>query len=273
MKTNKIIISVVCYKNEREVLEFATQLEKQTMKNYIVLLVNCNKCEKPDALKEGLEGIDIESFIYILDKNIGYLHACLYGLEKYEINNQYEWCIVCNTDVEFIEQTVLENFKRDSLDENIWCVAPNIVRSSNKALQNPFLLERPSHNKMRFLKKIYSKYFLFFGYVHLAKILRLLIKQEVPDIESGDIYSADGCFIFIRHDCIQKLLKEKDKIFMYGEEIFISEIVRENGKRIKYIKSLKLIHNHNQTTKSIDYHEKQKWFNQSFDYLFERFFD
>lgn len=40
----KIAVSVICYDNEEEVLDFADKLSRQKDSEKIVLLVTCNKC-------------------------------------------------------------------------------------------------------------------------------------------------------------------------------------------------------------------------------------
>lgn len=53
----EIAVSVICYDNENEVLEFANKLSRQKDSEKIMLLVTCNKCKNVEQLRENLSKI------------------------------------------------------------------------------------------------------------------------------------------------------------------------------------------------------------------------
>ena len=60
----KIAVSVICYDNEEEVLDFADKLSRQKDSEKIVLLVTCNKCMNVKKLINDLNEIKISSQIF-----------------------------------------------------------------------------------------------------------------------------------------------------------------------------------------------------------------
>ena len=96
----KIAVSVICYDNEEEVLDFADKLSRQKDSEKIVLLVTCNKCMNVKKLINDLNEIKISSQIFEPGKNLGYLHGCLHGFK--EFGEEYEWAVISNTDIDFV---------------------------------------------------------------------------------------------------------------------------------------------------------------------------
>lgn len=82
----KIAVSVICYDNEEEVLDFADKLSRQKDSEKIVLLVTCNKCMNVKKLINDLNEIKISSQIFEPGENLGYLHGCLYGFKEFARN-------------------------------------------------------------------------------------------------------------------------------------------------------------------------------------------
>lgn len=267
----KIIISVVCYNNEDEIAAFAEMLNKQTMSSDIELVVTCNLCNAPEKFRARLGEIRKGTRVFCPEKNLGYLHGCLYGVERY--GGAFDWAILSNTDITFKKESFIEDLLSScEKDNDVWAIAPNTFRSSNGVQQNPFCLSRPSCRRMWLWKTAYSTALTFSLYFLLAAIKRKIKKEEVEHIDSGYIYAEDGSFFMLHRDCIRALQGEKDDIFMYGEELLIAEIISENGKKIFYDKDAILIHNENSTTGKILSRQKQKWFKKSYRYLFQRFF-
>ena len=86
------------------------------------------------------------------------------------------------------------------------------------------------------------------------------------------IYAVHGSCFIVNGDCIDVLNRYEDNIFMYGEELFIAEIIAREKKMIFYDSSIKIIHNENQATGIVLNRRKQSWFKQSYIYLYNTFF-
>ena len=262
-----IAVAVALYNNEKEVIEFAKGLLKQTAADRIQLLVTCNACKDVEAFKRDMAEVMPSAKVFDPGKNLGYLNGCLYGV-KGSVSD-YSWVMVSNTDIEFKEQDFFERAV-ENISEDIWCISPDIVLSATGVHQNPFLKERPSKKRVMIWKTAYSNYLFFRLYFKLSELKPK--KPQTGVLKDSTVYAVHGsCFILSR-DCVKSLLPVCRKIFMYGEELLVAEVIHKNKKKSLFKASVGIVHNENQVTGSIGRARKQKWFKNSFNYLTEKFF-
>lgn len=261
-----IAVAVTCYNNEDEVLEFAKHLSNQSLIDKIQLLVTCNACINFERFQVKLLSVLPTALAFNPGKNLGYLHGCLYGVKKSESN--YAWVMISNTDIEFTDNDYFEKLLQSAADDNdIWCIGSDIVLKANGAHQNPFLSQRPSKRKFSLWKTVYSSYPLFRLYF---KLYALKHKEEAnADIKSSFIYATHGSCFLLKDECVNKIIEENPGIFMYGEELLVAEIIKENNKKCYLNIDTCVLHNENQVTGRIGNRKKQGWFKQSINYLFE----
>ncbi len=271
---NKMLLSVVCYDNENEIINFGKIVSRQSLSKNITLIITCNKSSKIDFLINEFKKIKLESHIYNPSKNLGYLPGVIYGIEEYtkENGDNYEWIFICNTDISFESNHFFESFFDLNKNDKIWCVGPNILLAYNQKPQNPFLIERPSNFKIKFWKFIYSNYYLYSFYVFLSKIKGQMKHKSAYGEETKYVYSVHGSAFFIKKDCYHQLQSLKEKTFMYGEELLISEIIYKNNKNVLFYSDIVIFHNENQTTSKIAVKQKQIWFKQSINMIYSNYF-
>ncbi len=258
------VVSVACYNNEKEVIQFAQGLRKQTIADRIKLVVTCNSCSNPEYFSKKLKKEYELSEVYIPKENLGYLNGCLYGFRNQK--DSYKWGIISNTDIEFSSEYFFENILVIK-DESIWCVGPDIVLAETGYHQNPFCVNRPSILNKKLHDFIFTNYLTYSFYFFLHWCKRKIFKPKHVLLNSGFVYGVHGsCFVLVE-ECIKALLAEDNKIFMYDEEIFIAELVIKNGKKIYFDSRLNVVHNENQTTSFINQRVKYKWKKQSIEYL------
>ncbi len=263
-----IAVSIVCYKNDKEVIEFAQKLLKQNCIERIQLIVTCNKTNNQEKLESALLSILPNTQIFNPNCNLGYLHGCMYGLNH--SGRDYQYFMICNTDIEFMSKDFIER-AIENINDNIWVVGPNIVVKESRIHQNPYILIRPRYIKMLLWKIIFSNYYLFKLYYGFRKKMRKTHKAN-HNMYSRMIYAVHGSCFIVNGDCIDVLNRYEDNIFMYGEELFIAEIIAREKKKIFYDSSIKIIHNENQATGIVLNRRKQSWFKQSYIYLYNTFF-
>ena len=259
-----IAVSVTCYNNEKEVLEFAKSLSKQKMIDRIQLLVTCNACENYDCFKSALNQVLPSALSFYPGGNLGYLNGCLYGIENMKCD--CSWVMICNTDIEFVGDNYFERVL-ENVGERVWCIGSDIVLKSTGMHQNPFLRERPSKVKIYTWRIVYSWYPIFCLYFMLHE---LRPKKEKPKDNISDlVYAVHGSCFVLKKECVDEIIRERPDIFMYGEELLIAEIVRKNKCNCLFTTKACVLHNENQVTSSIGNRKKQSWFKQSFKYLYD----
>lgn len=264
----EIAIAVTCYGNENEIIEFAHKLSNQKESEKMVLLVTCNKCKNAEKLRSDLRKIKIHTEVFEPGKNLGYLHGCLYGLKSYDEN--YKWGIISNTDVDFVSNKFFETFLNKNYKSEIGCIGADIVLKVTGKHQNPFALVRPSNKIMKIRQLAYSNYGLYKLYFGLSDLKGKIQKKASPE-KKGYIYGAHGSVIILRAECIKKMIADDIQIFMYGEELYIAEKLKENQFLTYYDTDLKIIHNENQVTGKVTSRIKQKWCSQSINFLVKRY--
>lgn len=262
-----IVVSVTCYENENEVLEFADKLSKQDCSESIAFLITCNKCRNIEVFRTKMEKIKLKSYVFNPGKNLGYLNGCLYGLKKYGEN--YTWAVISNTDVEFMSNRFFKNFIGEKYGTEIGCVGPDVCLQDAITHQNPFFLTRPSRRAMKLRRAIYSNYPLYSLYCLLSSMKAKLKKKTVE--RSGQVYSVHGSIVVLRKKVVDALLEGENQIFMYGEELYIAEIVRKNNLISYYDKELEIRHKENQVTGKNPSRRKQEWISRSTSFLVSRF--
>ena len=267
----ELVISVVCYSNEDEVLNYAKNISMQEEAEKIVLLITCNKCDNIDKFMLELSKINIKYRVFNPRDNLGYINACLYGFKNF--NEEYNWGIICNTDLEFLEKNFFYILLKKEYASTISCIAPEIILKTNKVNQNPFLIRRPSKIGISLKKLIYSNYITLYIYRRIYRLKRKLIGSNKRNVPARIIYAPHGSMVILRKKSIDEMLVDNIKIFMYGEEIYIAEKLRECGHKCYYDKDLKIIHNENQTTSKIKDKRKQEWHKESISFLKDRYFN
>lgn len=263
------LISVVCYNNENEIIEFAKKLRKQKNTDQIKLVVTCNSCSDFDRLCKEIKKEYPVSEVFNPPKNLGYINGCLYGFLNQK--DSYKWGLISNTDIEFASADFFEKILSFQ-DDSVWCIGPDIVLVENGIHQNPYQIYRFSPNKKKIKDLVFSCYLTYRIYFFMSFIKKIIRKRFVDEKKecvkpSGFVYAVHGSCFILKKDCLDALIAENNQIFMYDEEIFVAEVVLKNHKRCYYDQSLKILHNEHQTTGRINYKTKQKWYKQSIQYL------
>ena len=264
----EIAVSVICYDNENEVLEFANKLSRQKDSEKIMLLVTCNKCKNVEQLRENLSKIKIFSQVFDAKQNLGYLPGCLYGFKSY--SGEYKWSVISNTDIDFVSDEFFAKFLNKHYDSQIACIGSDITLRATGKHQNPFAASRPSNALMKLRKVVYSNYGLYRLYGWLSKIKNKIINHETQ-ITNKYVYGVHGSVIILKKECVDKFIDDDIQIFMYGEELYIAEKLRESQLLSYYDTNLKIIHNENQVTGKIASPKKQEWSSQSINFLVDRY--
>lgn len=269
----RIIVSVVCYNNEDEVIRFADMISKQTISKQIHLVITYNCGNQLEYLKTNIEKINISAEISNPHNNLGYLSGCCFGIDaNKEILNNTTWIAISNTDIEFETTDFLERIL-ENIPKNVWAIGPRIKLKKTGQDQNPFFEKRPSVQSMKFRKLVYSNLLFFNIYFSVSKIkTKIVIKRKKSKDKNRFVYALHGSFFIVNKQLFEKIDEVKNHIFMYGEEILVAELANRNNKRCYFRSDVGLIHNENQVTSLLSNKSKQTWFNQSTKYLTTKYF-
>lgn len=269
----KVLIIVINYASENEVVEYAKQISSLENNENIALCVVDNKhSEKSINLEESLKGFPYEIHYYDAKANLGYMNGALFGLDRFKAEQNYipDWVVISNTDIFYTDSNFYKDFLSKDYPKDYWCVAPSVVDTQGNYC-NPHYKERIPLAKVNRVIKIFSKPFLMYLYFKLASLKTKLNKSNIKQ-PSQTLYSVHGCFFILRKEFFEALGEEKYGVVLYSEESFVAEIILENKKLEFYDSTLEVKHNENLTTSKLGLAKKGKYMSSSMAYIKKRFY-
>lgn len=171
-------------------------------------------------------------------ENLGYLKGLTYGLRKvYDSNINYDYVIYSNVDL-IITDNFFNELSSLKIDDCVGCIAPSIYSISEKRDRNPKIIQRISKRKLQILKILYRYPCLNTIY---EKSLFRYRRNKINSDQEGYIYAPHGSFMIFREAMFEKLLKIEYPVFLFGEEIYIAEILRKNKLKTFYTPKIRVI--------------------------------
>lgn len=259
----KLLIVCIYYNNKEEVESYLENLKKLTKFYKLEIVIVNNSKEKNISIDDK----KLKVIIYSPEKNLGYLNGLFYGVEEYKKNNNLpDWIIFSNTDIELKKF----RFNKKKYCKDIYCIAPDIYSTSTNLHQNPLYTKRIDLGKINRIININKNIILSLIYKKLSKIKGYFQRKKIR-AQSGKIYAAHGAFFILRKEFFA--IKRKEfKGFLYGEEIYIAEEIRENKKKIYFDKELKILHKEHSTTNLIGIKNRNKLLIDSLKKIKEEYF-
>lgn len=265
---------VINYSNEEEVIEYAKQLVSQTISDKLNLVVVNNK--KSEQLnfnfEEELDKLDIATFIFTPSNNLGYLGGALYGYQHF-IKGKIDlpkWVLISNTDIIINDKDFFEKFLFEKYSEDTWCIAPSVYNLKNKTYDNPKYVNRIPLKKMNRSIFIHERPILSLLYLTLGKYKAK--KNKKLKKCSQYTYAIQGCFFALKSEFIELIKNYGYEGFLYGEENYIAELIRKNGKKCYSNNNIEIIHNEKMSTKLLNYKKRARYYAKSHRYLRDEFY-
>lgn len=171
-------------------------------------------------------------------ENLGYLKGLTYGLIKeYDSNINYTYIIYSNVDL-----IITDNFFNDlsslEIDDCVGCIAPSIYSINEKRDRNPKIMQRISKNKLKILKMFYRYPWLNTLYEKsFFRYRRNIINSD----QEGYIYAPHGSFMIFRSPLFKALMEIYYPVLLFGEEIYIAEVLRKNELKTFYTPRIRVI--------------------------------
>ena len=270
MKTSQVLFIIINYFNETEIETFIRHLKKQPFDNYQLLIVNNGSAEENKLID--ISNTNDEITLLQPGKNLGYLGGAKYAL-AFWLNNKYHipaFTILCNTDIEFASSDFFNLLANETAD----IIGPCILSSKSNTFQNPYYTKRITKNKLHILNMVYSFYpnYLLYQSLAIVKTLFTKINTSKPQFVQP-IYAVHGSFMIFKNSFFTKGGNFNYESFLYGEEIFIAEIARQNSMQVIYNPNLKIVHHEHSTTGTFKKTSHIRYMKQSIVWLKKTFFN
>tara|TARA_Y100001935_G_scaffold255527_1_gene269182 strand:- start:7476 stop:8336 length:861 start_codon:yes stop_codon:yes gene_type:complete len=281
-KNNSICIIIVNYESDNYALELIKSINSQNfIENIKIILVDNSERKSSSKLFNKIKNKNIISLK--APENLGYFGGARLGFKKFkELNDKLpEYLIVCNSDVYFKSKIFFQKLVNHKYNSNIGVIAPAIISNQLNADKNPKIQKRPSNIKMHlykilFYSRISQNFYILLHLIKysLLKLFKKLMKQKNSKHEylSKKIYAPHGSLIIFTKNYFQNGGSLDYPCFLFNEEVFVAETVRELKMQILYDNELVVYDNEHVSTGIMRSRKIAKYVSISSKYIAEKYF-
>lgn len=265
----RIFIACVNYNSYGELAEYLKSIEiayNQVQRTELDLIVSIADNSK---VKENicLDGISYKVNIVPLD-NAGY-----FGGASFIINNrrdipEFDYVIISNVDLK-LDINFFNNLP-DELESSVAWISPSILSSYEKRDKGRGLAERPTKRKLKQLKFMYRHPWLHFLIEHTYYRRKTLANQS--DLTISEIYSGHGSLIILTKAFFSVYRKINYPVFLYGEELFLGELIRQKGLKVLYNPNIIIYDSEHVSTSLLPSSFSSKYQYESISYIMDTFY-
>lgn len=202
--------------------------------------------------------------------NLGYLGGVNKAFELSGISPYgFDFLIISNVDVK-VSKTFFEDLLTTPLGDDVAWIAPTIFSEKERRDRNPKILYRPSRRKLKLtilMYRISLLYKLYVGLVYNKKDKKIYGKYN-----SDIIYAGHGSFFIFSNIFLKNIPDINYPSFLFGEEIFFGELIRNKGLKVQYVPQIKVYDEDHISTSKISRATLNKMNIDSLRYLLNNYF-
>lgn len=197
--------------------------------------------------------------------NRGYLGGALpiYNAKA----KDYDFVSISNVDLQLAEDFFEHLLAVDT--NGIGWMAPDIYTDKINRHENPYMMSRPTKRNFRIWNIIYSST-LIYRFYHRLYVLKGRKAKTYP---ACGIYAGHGSFMLFTRAFVERNPVLQFSGFMYGEEIYLAELVRKAELNVQYVPTLRIANIGNINTGLINQAQKSKWSKESLHAIYKAFFE
>ena len=231
----KVLIVCVNYNSYVELNSFLNSINKAArgIEGLTVDVSVADNSNGKEIVKSSeFNNIQLSQFNY---DNLGYLGGASAVINNLPNVLDYDFVAISNVDLQISEDffKVLNDIK---LNNEIAWIAPQIYSHEENRDINPKVINRYSKKKLKMLYYMYKYPVLFYLYLMTA----YKRKKIIPKHNEMDIYAGHGSFMLLTRKFFKDYKKIEYPIFLFGEELFLAELVRNKGMKVRYMPSLRI---------------------------------
>ena len=263
----KLLIVCVNYNSYSELTSYLTSI------NFAVSKVRNIQVDISIADNStSVEEVTYDSYSYVKVSvtklnNVGYLIGAQTVINSIANILDYDYVAISNVDI-----TVAENFfinlENIIIAQDVAWIAPKIFSKVENRDRNPKVISRYSKKKLQLLYYMYKIPVLYYLYTMSAYQCKKL-QVNYPEI---DIYARHGSFILLTRSFFESNRKIEYPIFLFGEELFLAEIVMKAGKKVRYVPNLVIEDNEHISTSTLKKKTYFKYNRESIKYILDTFY-
>ena len=263
-----MVVSIVCvnynsYSSLEKYLDSIQNAWKNLSDIILKVYVADNSTNKEDIKNRWTFDLKIHKF-----DNLGYFGGAFAIINTNKEIKNSSYCIISNVDlqvdIDFFR--ILNDLK---IDTSIGCIAPQIYSFVEKRDKNPQRLNRPSRRKIKELIFMFSHPFIQLAYKNTF-YKRKKIKKQLPSCL--EIYCGHGSFIILTNHFINCIDTFEYPCFLYCEELFLGELLRQNNLKTLYYPKLKILDDEHISTGNLPNQDYYHYNLESLKYIYHTFY-
>lgn len=263
-----VLIVAVNYNSYPELYNYLSSMnaacKKCMKKNNITVAIADNSFEKV-YIKQEYDNINI---IYNGYDNLGYLGGASAIINNIDVL-RYDYIIISNVDITF-EDNFFNNLSDYPLTNDVAWIANKIWSNKENRDRNPKILERYSKRRLNAILMLYKYPILDWIYKNT------LYRRKSPEsrlFKERDIYAGHGSFIILTKNFFSKYEKIVYPIFLFGEEIYLAELIKSAGMRVSYYPKIKVYDNEHVSTGKMKKDLYYKCNKEAIEYIIKKFYE
>ncbi|MBA6335675.1 glycosyltransferase family 2 protein [Colwellia sp. BRX8-7] len=222
---------------------------------------NSSKLKDIKALRK-LSSNKVELVLMELPNNIGYFPAMNVGIKKANSDND-GLIIIGNNDLEYSTNFITSYNSLVDVPKDTIVISPDVV-TTDGVHQNPLSLSKLSKSRLIIEEIYYSNYYISRAMIFIRGLYPKQKKIKPVQSEQMVIQRGIGACYILQKTFFDFYDKLDDRVFMWGEEVLLSNQVESVGKKILFCPSLKVHHFESGTVKKIASKNRYEMVRKSF---------
>ena len=254
----EVIFILINYKGDQDARTLVGDIRRLGSGVHIIIANNSAESHEDDSFAD-LKASANDLTVLNLPENLGYFGAAERAREFLGAKGiEPKWLIISNTDIRIKSERFLSCLKHYERSTNCPAViAPAIISSLSNRDQNPYMEQRPSRFRMHFYKWFFSTRWTCALYQALgqlkkrrlyAPIRRTTLTSFADDSLRRKIYGPHGAFMIFHESYFAKGGTFRHGAFLYGEEITVSETLRQQALECVYEPGIEVHHTEHAST-------------------------
>lgn len=263
-----VLIVAVSYNSYKELYEFLLSVDyacKQCLlKNNITVAVADNSIKK-EYVAQRYDNIDV---IYNAFDNLGYLGGASAVINSMDVL-KYDYVIISNVDIT-VDDDFFNHLSSLSIASDVAWIANEIWSNAENRDRNPKILERYTKKKLKTILMLYKYPLLDWIYTNTFYRRKT---SESQFYDERDIYAGHGSFIILTKYFFSEYKKIIYPIFLFGEEIYLAELIRMANMRVSYYPRLKVYDSEHVSTGEMKKGFYYKCNREAVEYIIKTFYE
>lgn len=264
----RVLLVCVNYNSYKELSNFYNSVVKSVQNKpdiSVDILVADNSTKVEKLAFESTDNVSVKHVNY---PNIGYLGAAQRAIAEETDVAQYDYVAISNVDLK-MDEDFFSKLVGLKIEDDIAWVATKIWSEDEGRDRNPKVMQRYSKRKLQLINLMYRIPILDWLYTNTM----YKKKAEYAPSPECDLYAGHGSFMLLTKTFFKHYKKIEYPIFLFGEELYLAELIRKAGLRVHYVPELVVRDMEHVSTGKMKKTFYYKCNKESIDYILNTFYN